>query len=237
MTGFTWDSRIINLLKIIITQFIKYVLSCIFYEKESFEVDKIEKTLQTMLPSNRILQHQYRSRNYQHYSDLIRDLLQAEKHDELTLKNRHQRSVGTAPLLEFHYNVKGKGKVDGSNNHQKNFGKFMKGKRSGKGKKNKTKGKEKGKTFKCHKWGGPNHFVKKCRTPQHLIELNQKSLKEANGAKRLYKAQFNDVSKEATTSGTKEEDPKIPTMMDKEGIDLETTIVECNSNDVFMDLN
>jgi hypothetical protein len=70
-----------------------------------------------------------------------------------------------------------------------------------------------------------------------LIELNQKNLKEANGAKRLYKAQFNDVSKEATTSGTKEEDPKIPTMMDKEGIDLETTIVECNSNDVFMDLN
>jgi hypothetical protein len=81
-------------------------------------VVKIEKTLQTMLPLDRILQHQYRARNYQHYSNLIRDLLQAEKHDELTLKNHHQRLVGTAPLPEVHFNVKGKGKVDGSNNHQ-----------------------------------------------------------------------------------------------------------------------
>jgi hypothetical protein len=37
-----------------------------------------------MLPSNMILQHQYRARNYQNYSNLINDLLQAEKHDELT---------------------------------------------------------------------------------------------------------------------------------------------------------
>jgi hypothetical protein len=58
--------------------------------------------------------------------------------------------------------VKGKGKVDGSNNHQKNFGKFMKDKHNDKGKKNRTNGKGKGKDFKCHKCGGPNHFVKKC---------------------------------------------------------------------------
>jgi hypothetical protein len=112
-----------------------------FYENEPSEVDKIEKTLQTMLPSDRILQHQYRTKHYQYYSDFIHDLLQA---------NDHQRSIGTAPLPEVHYNVKGKGKVDGSNNHQKNFDQFMKGKRNGKGKKSKTKGKGKGKTFKCH---------------------------------------------------------------------------------------
>jgi hypothetical protein len=40
-----------------------------FCEKEPSEVDKIEKTLQTMLPSNRILQHQYRAKNYQTYSE------------------------------------------------------------------------------------------------------------------------------------------------------------------------
>jgi hypothetical protein len=39
---------------------------------------------------------------------------------------------------------------------------------------------------------------------QHLVELYQKSLKEGNGAKRSYEAHFNDVSKETTTSGTKE---------------------------------
>jgi hypothetical protein len=64
-----------------------------------------------MLPSDRILQHQYRAKNYQTYSNLIHDLLQAEKHDELTLRNHHQYFVGSAPLSEIHYNVKGNEKV------------------------------------------------------------------------------------------------------------------------------
>jgi hypothetical protein len=57
-----------------------------------------------MLPSDRILQHQYSAKNYQTYSDLVYDLLQAEKHDELTLRYHHQHSVGSALLLEVHYN-------------------------------------------------------------------------------------------------------------------------------------
>jgi hypothetical protein len=70
-----------------------------------------------------------------------------------------------------------------------------------------------------------------------LIELYQKSLKEINRAKRSYKSHFNDVSKEATTSKTKVKDHKIPRMTDKEDMDLENTIVEYISNDVFGDLN
>jgi hypothetical protein len=46
-----------------------------FCEKEFSEVDKIEKTLQTMLRLNRISQYQYRAKNYQNYSDLIHYLL------------------------------------------------------------------------------------------------------------------------------------------------------------------
>jgi hypothetical protein len=53
----------------------------------------------------------------------------------------------------------------------------------------------------------------------------------------LYEDHFNGVSKEATTSGTKVEDPKIPRMMDKEDMDLENTIIKYNLNDVFGDLN
>jgi hypothetical protein len=59
--------------------FVKFALSCIFCDKEPSEVDKIKKTLQTMLPSNRILQHQYRVTNYQNYFVLIHDLIRAEK--------------------------------------------------------------------------------------------------------------------------------------------------------------
>jgi hypothetical protein len=46
-----------------------------FREKEPSEEENIEKTLQIILPSNRVLQHQYRVQSYQHYADLIRDLL------------------------------------------------------------------------------------------------------------------------------------------------------------------
>jgi hypothetical protein len=39
-----------------------------FCEKEPTDGDKIEKTLSTMIPSNRVLQQQYRAKNYQFYS-------------------------------------------------------------------------------------------------------------------------------------------------------------------------
>jgi hypothetical protein len=55
--------------------FIRSAPNCGFCEKEPSEEDKIEKTLQTMLPSDRILLHQYRTQNYQYYADLIRDPL------------------------------------------------------------------------------------------------------------------------------------------------------------------
>jgi hypothetical protein len=64
-----------------------------------------------MLPSDRILQHQYRAKNYQTCSDLVHNLLQVEKHDELTLRNHHQCSVGSASLPEIHYNVMSNKKV------------------------------------------------------------------------------------------------------------------------------
>jgi hypothetical protein len=83
-----------------------------FHEKEPSNEDKTEKTLTTMLPSDRILKYQYHARNYQHYSDLIHDLLQAEEHDELTMRNHHQRHVGTTALSEANYSAKGREKVD-----------------------------------------------------------------------------------------------------------------------------
>jgi hypothetical protein len=183
-----------------------------FCEKEPSEADKIKKTLQIMHPLDMILQHQYHAKNYQTYLDLVHDLLQAEKHDELTFRNHHQHSVGSAPLPEVHHNVKGNEKGDGSNNHHKKFGKFKKVKCNDKNMKNKAKGqgKGKGKAFTCHKCGGPNNFARKCRTPKHLVELYQKSLKESNNNKRSYEAYFNDMTKEATTSKTIPSNPKMP---------------------------
>jgi hypothetical protein len=104
--------------------------------------------------------------------------------------------------------------------------------------KNRTEGqgKGKGKTFACHKCGGLNHFARKCRTPKHLVELYQKSLKESNNNKRSYEPHFNDMTKEASSSGTIPSNPKIPKETDHDDMDMENTIVEYHSNDVFGDL-
>jgi hypothetical protein len=96
-----------------------------FYEKEPSDEEKIEKTLPTMLPTDRVLKHQYCARNYQCYSELIHDLIQAKKHDELTMRNHHQCLIGMTPLSKVNYSSKGKDKVDG-NKPSKNIGKFKK---------------------------------------------------------------------------------------------------------------
>jgi hypothetical protein len=191
-----------------------------------------------MLPLDRILQHQYRAKNYQTYLNLVLDLLQAEKHDKITLRNHHQCYVDSAPLLEVHDNVKSNKKGDGSKNQHKKFGKFKKDKCNGKNMKNKTKGhvKGKGKAFTCHKCGGPNHFARKYRTPNHLVELYQKSIKESNNNKRSYDAHFNDMIKEASILRIIPSNPKMPKMTDTDDMDMENTIVEYHSNDVSGDL-
>jgi hypothetical protein len=172
-----------------------------FCEKEPSDEDKIEKNLTTMLPSDRVLKHQYRARNHQRYSELIHDLLQTENHDKLTMRNHHQRPVGTAPLLEVNYSSKGKEKTDGAK-PSKNVDKF---KRSKKNKNKKTKSKDhslgkRKKSFKCHHCDGANHIVEKCKIPQQLVDLYQKSLKEAGKAKGSYETHFNAASDEVTTS-------------------------------------
>jgi hypothetical protein len=69
-----------------------------------------------------------------------------------------------------------------------------------------------------------------------LVELYQRSLKESNNAKRLYEAHFNDETKEAITLGTIPSNSEMLKLTDNDDMDMENTIVEYNSNDVFGDL-
>jgi hypothetical protein len=152
------------------------------------------------------------------------------------MRNHHQCPIGTAPLPEVNYSPKGKDKTDGAK-PSKNVGKFKKGKKN-KYKKNKSKDQslEKGKkSFKCHRCGGTNHIAKKCKIPKHLIDLYQKSLKEARKAKGSNEAHFNAASVEAITSGKHPDEAAKPSLSTDDYINGENMIVEYNSNDMFGD--
>jgi hypothetical protein len=68
-----------------------------------------------------------------------------------------------------------------------------------------------------------------------LIDLYQKSLKEAEKAKGSYEAHFNVTSDEATTSGKRSDEVAKPSLSTDDYIDRENMIVEYNSNDMFGD--
>jgi hypothetical protein len=121
-----------------------------------------------MFPSDRV-------RNYQNYADIIHDLLQDEKHDELTIKNHHQYRVGAAPLPEIHHNEK-KASTYKDNNPKKN-GRFARRRH------NRHKNKQLSKMMKkdgtpskesnvqCRACRAFKHTAEKCCTPKHLVAL------------------------------------------------------------------
>ena len=159
-------------------RFIKSVPNC-FCGKDPTDVEKVEKTLSTIIPSYRVLHHQYRARDYQVYSDLIHIILQAEKLDKLLAKNA-QRPVGSQPLPEVHMNVANRQKFDVVfNGKPSNF--------NGKRKRNwnrKPRNSDRGKgtakhefeiTKLCDKCGCYTHTTNKCKTPTHLVILYQQS--------------------------------------------------------------
>jgi hypothetical protein len=161
-------------------------------------------------------------------------LLQPEKHDELTMRNHHQRHVGMAPLPKVNYSSQGKEKMDGAKPF-KNVVKFKKGKKN-KHKKNKYKDQSLGKgkkSFKCHHCGGAIHIAKKCKIPR--VDLCQKSLKEVGKTKGSYEAHLNAASDEATTSGMHPDEVAKPSLTIDDYIDGENMIIEYNSNNMFGD--
>ena len=61
-----------------------------FCEKEPSDAHKIEKTLSTMLPIERLTPQQYREKGFTVYANLIQTLCQAEKNHDLTIWNSQQ---------------------------------------------------------------------------------------------------------------------------------------------------
>ncbi|XP_058775221.1 uncharacterized protein LOC131649477 [Vicia villosa] len=162
--------------------------------------DMLEKTFSTFHASNVLLQQQYQEKGFIKYSDLISCLLVAEQNNELLMKNHEARPTGTTPFPQVnvarhdHYRKnRGRGRAYArgrgrGRNYAHGLG-FDRG-RNGNHKntyfhpkwKNVEKNEKEGQSSKtneniCYRCGGKGHWSRTCRTPKHLVDLYQKSLK------------------------------------------------------------
>lgn len=174
-------------------------------------------------------------------------LLQAEKHDELLVKNGSQRPVGAQPLPEVHLNVANRQKFNGTfrgkhsnseHKHKRNgnrkFRNMVKGKGTAKPKFDKSK--------LCNKCGCYSHSTEKCSMPKHLVMLYQQSQgRKAPQGKRL-EANFNLHPHSANGAGDSQDIPpgpsnvKIPYLLE-DPAEKEAMLLEYTSNDVFGDFD
>ncbi|XP_019246370.1 PREDICTED: uncharacterized protein LOC109226020 [Nicotiana attenuata] len=126
--------------------------------------DMLEKTFTTFHASNMLLQQQYREMGFKKYSKLISHLLVAEQHNELLMKNHESRPTGSCPFPEvnetnFHQAKRGRGRGP-SRGHDRGRGRNFNHENA------------------CYRCGGKGHWSRTCRTPKHLVELYQASLKK-----------------------------------------------------------
>ena len=137
---------------------------------------------------------------------------------------------------------------DGSSSHHRNHsgGKRKKFRKPRGNFNNKGKGISKPKNNNgnkaCFKCGCHDHFAKKCKTPQHLVDLYQKSI--GNGQKvqgKKYEVHFVTHEHEAGTSapdsnGAEPSETKTLHQGETSSGD-DKMIMEYESNDIFRDLN
>ena len=155
------------------------------------ESDMLEKTFSTFHASNMILQQQYREKGFTNYSALISHLLVAEQQNELLLKNHETRPTGTSPFPEanatnYHnhrgrgrgrgrHNGRGRGRGRGRNEHHS--ASINKGTDPHKPEASKEKSSNSTRNI-CFRCGSKGHWSRVCRTPKHLVDLYQSSLKK-----------------------------------------------------------
>lgn len=148
--------------------------------------DMLEKTFSTFHASNLLLQQQYRERGFKKYSELISCLLVAEQNNELLMKNHQSRPTGSSPFPEANATSykggrgrgrgrdprrgrgRGRSNVWRRDSNENNFWRNEKEKKSSSKKSESS----------CYRCGMSNHWSRTCRTPKHLVELYQASIKK-----------------------------------------------------------
>ncbi|KAK1407624.1 hypothetical protein QVD17_39244 [Tagetes erecta] len=131
--------------------------------------EMLEKTFSTFHASNLLLQQQYREKGFKKYSELISCLLVAKQNNELLMKNHKTRPTGIAPFPEANVAIYN----DQSGSRGRGHGRGR-GCGYGHGRRNYH---DETTPNACYRCGDKYHWARTCRTPKHLVELYQQSIK------------------------------------------------------------
>ncbi|XP_062200524.1 uncharacterized protein LOC133903225 [Phragmites australis] len=180
------------------------------------------------------------------FTKSAQDCFSAEKHDELLLKNHHQRPTGTAPLPEVNSNVQNTKRFDSNKRRPKNFkgrNNHIKKQKFHRNNKGKSIFNNKDKSDICRKCGCYSHTPKKCHTPKHLVDLYLKSVGRSRPTQgKRFEAHFNLQSDTTrTTSCSQNVHPELNndiTLKEQEDLEgMDNMLVDFASNDLFGDFD
>ncbi|XP_021750417.1 uncharacterized protein LOC110716090 [Chenopodium quinoa] len=159
------------------------------------DAEMLEKTYSTFHANNVVLQTQYREKGFTKYSELISCLLVAEQNNELLMKNHESRPTGSTPFPEAkatshsgkekkardHASSRGRGRGRGcGRGHDRGRGGHFRNSYSHQKWDNKDGNKNEKDKYEniCYRCGGKVHWSRVCRTPKHLVDLYQQSIKQ-----------------------------------------------------------
>ncbi|XP_021771818.1 uncharacterized protein LOC110735955 [Chenopodium quinoa] len=140
-------------------------------------------------------QTQYREKGFTKYSELISCLLVAEQNNELLMKNHESRPTGSTPFPKAnatshsgkekkardHASSRGRGRGRGhGRGHDRGRGGHFRNSYSHQKWDNKDGNKNEKDKYEniCYRCGGKGHWSRVCRTPKHLVDLYQQSIKQ-----------------------------------------------------------
>ena len=218
-----------------------------FCGKEPTDAEKIEKTLSTILPSDRILQQQYRARDYQVYSDLFISYFRRKSMMSYSLRMALSAWLVLNHYPKFIWMSRTSNSLMVSSKTSLRTPMVSESTNRNRKPRNSYHGKDTANhefeiTKLCDKCGCYTHPTNKWNTPKHLAILYQQSQGRKDLKGKRFEANFNLHSDNTNGAGRSQDVPSgrsntMTLQQSEDPMSTENMMVEYASNDMYGDFN